>query len=426
MAKTTRTNKQPSHKRSKSELIAVGVDWVEDNLRWPSAHTSPVASSTATRVFGSWNTYKEAVRRAFLKKHGEVPDWDRPIGKTTPLREALLTEIADVVDDTIASINALPPYAPKRAAKKSTKKPRGRPNEMHLIISDVHVGERNEPELMANLMGDRGYSFSVFEEASETLSERVQYFHECYSSVFPINKLVINFIGDIVTGESIFIGQQLQIDKIVSDQIFEGAHRFAGIFTYWASMFDTVEVYCISGNHGRVGRKGELHYRTNFDYILYRVTAALCANVKNMRWVIGEGPSLVVEHGHGWNFLLHHGDSIPGAGVTKANYGSLEKKVNHFAAMANIPIHYSLCGHYHRSASIGLAGGGRLIVNGSFPGGSPFSVEVLSDAQVPSQKLLILDPKYGVHSETDIILGQRPQLVKDDLRVYTRNYRTSA
>ena len=132
---------------------------------------------------------------------------------------------------------------------------------------------------------------------------------------------------------------------------------------------------------------------------------------------------MIVEHGENWRFLLHHGDAIPGGGVSKGNLVSLERRVHSFSQMADCSIHYSLSGHFHRSSSISLAGGGRIIGNGSFPGGSPFSVAVLGDCQIPSQKLLLFSPKRGVHSETDIILGERVTLKADSNRVLTNNYR---
>jgi|TARA_Y100000310_G_scaffold279536_1_gene298717 hypothetical protein len=327
----------------------------------------------------------------------------------------VLRETSEMFEGAVKRVKSLKPYAPAKLSKANQQEL----SEVHVLLSDVHVGEYNDPNLTSGLTS---YDFDTFLQAADTLEERLLFFKKLYGRAWRIDKLVVNFLGDLVTNENLFLGQALQVDRIITDQVFEAAHRFGCMLRNWASRFREIEVYAMPGNHGRIGKKGELHWRSNLDYMAYRVMSALVKEVKNIRWVIAEGPFIIVQHGD-FNFLIHHGDSIGGGGVTRGNLVNLERKVHHFSQMADVPIHYSLTGHFHRSASIALAGGGRIIANGSFPGGSSFSVEKIGDCQVPAQKLLLFHPTMGVHSETDLILGERLTLSPDSNRMLTPNYR---
>ena len=51
-----------------------------------------------------------------------------------------------------------------------------------------------------------------------------------------------------------------------------------------------------------------------------------------------------------------------------------------------------------------------------------FSVETVGDGQVPCQKLFLFHPDKGIHSETDLILGDRVTLTPDDAGILSRNW----
>lgn len=400
---------------TRESLLVEGIAWVKRNERWPRAQDSSVSERAAVKLFGSWRSYKEELRAAYLAKHG-VPWWDEKRPRLGNYRDQMLHETVEMVESAIKRLPALKPYKPLKTAPT-----RGKDSaELHLLVSDVHVGEYNDPNLMVGM--SEGYDFQKFLDAADRLEERVLFFRNLYGRAWQMKKLVVNLLGDMVTGEQIFLGQALQIDRILTDQVFEAAHRFACMIRNWARHFEEVEVYCMPGNHGRLGKKSELHWRSNMDYVSYRVIGILLRDLEATSVIIAEGPFMIVEHGD-WRFLLHHGDSIPGAGVAKGNLVSLERKVQQFAQMADMPIHFSLSGHQHRSASIAATAGGRIIANGSWPGGSPFSVHVIGDVQLPSQKLFLFHGQNGVIAETDIILGQKVALRADERRMVTPSYR---
>ena len=403
----------------KKGLIDAGVEVAVTNGRWPLAHSdaNSIPESTVRRHFGSWGQYKIKVRDEYYRQHG-TPEWDVVTRKVPAQREHLLSSLGDAVENSLLQLNALTPLKPRIAKSAKDKKDA----DQHVIISDVHVGEYNDSSLASGLTN--GYSIADFYKSADLLEEKVLFERRLHVPQFNVNKLVVNMLGDIVTGETIFQGQQLQIDRPLLEQIFESAHRFASMLRNWSAAYKNLEVYCIAGNHGRLGKKGEAHYRSNMDYVVYRVIGILLRDCPNIRMFISEGPSLIVDHGGGWRFLLHHGDSIPGSGVSKGNYVSLERKQMSVAAIAGMPIHVSLCGHYHRSGNLSAKGDMRMMVNGSFPGGSQYSVEMLNEAQRPSQLSFMLDYGDGVFGVTDMYLAPRLKMGADEDGIYTPHRKT--
>lgn len=399
--------------RSDAELVQWGVELARKERRWPLV-VDAGSDATYRRRFGSWSKFKRRVQEAYCEKHG-TPEWDYVYEPVRNRNQILRAEVVEMVEQAIERLGALKPYTPRLPKRDAEKDPA----EIHAIISDVHVGEYNDPRLTGGLAG---YSFDGFLEAADRHEERLMFFTELYRKAWTIDKLVVNFLGDIVTGEAIFQGQALQIDRILTDQIFEAAHRFACMFRNWAARFRKVEIFAVAGNHGRIGKPGELHWRSNADYIAYKVVKVLLRDVKNIRTFIADGPTLIVEHGP-TNWLVHHGDSIRGAGATNGSVIGHERKMRAWADMGSVPIHYSVSGHFHRGTAVQTAGGGTIYSNGSYPGGNEYSVERLNACHVPSQKMLLFDPKHGrTHSETDLYLGERRQLVPDENRILTRNY----
>jgi len=402
-------------KAQKTEMVEKGVAAVVEQQRWLLSTSSPVPETTVRRVFGSSFAYQELVRQSYIDQFG-VPAWEVPTAKKPSKRIDLITELTTITERAIENAQSLTALPSKRITPASNTES---PSELSIVISDVHVGEETEENLVAGL-GE--YNTSSFHRSADILEERLLFFNKMYGRSFPIDTLVIYFLGDIITGESIFAGQPYEIDHGVVEQIFIAEERFVKMFQNWAAHFKNVVIYAVPGNHGRVGRKNDgLHPLTNFEFMLYRMMARRTEDIKNIEWKIATGPSLIVERGE-FNFLLHHGDSIPGNGPGKGNFGSLEKKLRNMSAMANVPIHFSVCGHYHRSSSLSMSGGGKVIVNGSFPGVSPFGVEVCQAANVPSQQLFLFNDKHGIFCQTDVLLEDRVTLEPDKDGILSKNW----
>jgi len=391
------------------------IAFSEELERWPVVvdlgGDSMPSERQCRKVYGSWTEAKTIARDEYIKRNG-FPVWavDGPQKKLTPtIRNR--NAVAEMVESTIHKVSAFPrnkSLTPKRDKKKDLA-------EFHCVISDVHVGEMTEKRLASGF--SHGYDTPTFRKAADTHEEKLMRFTDIYRSGFNIDKLVVNFLGDIVTGELIFQGQGLQIDSIITEQVFEAANRFSSMFANWADNFKEVEIYCMHGNHGRIGRKDEAHQLSNLDRIAYYFVRERLRDYKNITMHIADSPNMIVQHGDR-NFLLQHGDHVKG--ISGTNYMSAKRKMQAVAAMADIPIHYSVMGHVHTAGGISVPQGGKIFVNGSYPGGTGYSVDVCSDTQIPSQKGWLFSPSRGyVHSEVDFVLGDRVVLEQDENRIYT-------
>lgn len=394
--------------KSNQELLDLGFAFVNEERCWP--RVTDIPSSTAVRrAFGSFSNYKHELIKAYTEKYG-TPEWDvtgpaPKRTKTTLAREA----VADTLQDSISRIGAFPPTKPpkKRTGKLDVA-------EMHLAISDVHVGSFVDASLASNL--SKGYNIDVFRNCADTMEERVIFFKELYDSGFKCEKLVVGLLGDVVDGEAIFLGQALQVDRIITEQVVEAAHRFASMFYNWSKIFREVEVFCVPGNHGRIGKKNELHWRSNLDYMAYLFIQQKLEAQKNVNVFISRSPNMIVRHGI-TNFLYHHGDFVKGGA---GSYVAYERKVQSISAMGDIPIHFSVSGHYHHSSSNSGPNARQYFTNGSWPGTNEFSVNVINTGDTPAQKMWLFAPERGlVHSQTDIYLGERVSLEEDENGIFT-------
>ncbi len=293
-----------------------------------------------------------------------------------------------------------------------------KPQVIMLDISDIHGGEIVRPEDVAGLAH---YNFDICKEQMDTLTEGV--LSICDSQQLggiPLPKLVINFLGDCVTNEDIYIGQGRDIDRILVDQIVQLASELSRRVLYpLCQYFPEVVANAVWGNHGRLGRKGQYHQRTNADYLLYHFMRQTMSHVENFRmrislsnfmgYVLPEDP----ERPH----LLAHGDAV--RSYMMIPWYGLSRWEARMVALTQVPWGFTHLGHHHQAASIDGPHGER-IMNGSWPGGSDFSINQLQVGNQPKQTLLGLHPEHGRTFQYSIYLQKaRPKLTVGEDGLYT-------
>jgi len=292
---------------------------------------------------------------------------------------------------------------PKHHTYKTTNQ------EMHVLRSDEQIG------MLVDKKGTQGiseYNFKTYIKYLNTWLEKVLHFKEIDSKSLGLNKLVIARLGDHVEGESIYPGQPFHIDQPVVDQIFEGVKYEVEVLLQLAKVFNKIDIFCVCGNHGRIGKKGQHHERTNWDYIFNRVLKEMLIGQKNINIYISSGPAMVIKNGN-FNFLYKHGDGVP-RWMGIPFYG-LDRDYKKMQILYNMIIHYQMVGHFHQPANIT----DQILINGSFPGGNEFSINKLGIATRPSQKLFYFDKKYGINRESNIYLNKQWELNPDEFGIYT-------
>jgi len=247
------------------------------------------------------------------------------------------------------------------------------------------------------VQGLNRYDESVYKERSDRWLNRVVRFREQDKNSLGLNTLVIYYLGDIVTGESIYRGQPFSITLNLVDQVFYALQVEGEKIHTLAEIFPEVYIYCVLGNHGGLN-KALHHKKTNFDYIFYRVLAMLFQNTKNVHVYVSESPSMLLERGN-FRILLNHGDNARGwMGIP---YYGVDRTFRRYANLYNMIIHYEMIAHHHTPAKLG----DHVFMNGSYLGGSDLSINRMTLASLPSQKIFYFHPRYGVNRESDLILA---------------------
>ena len=292
---------------------------------------------------------------------------------------------------------------------KSPKREKAKENlEFHALVSDLHVGEFIDEKWVQGL---NRYDEEVYKKRSDRWLNRVITFREQDKNSLGLNTLVIYYLGDIVTGESIYRGQPFSITLNLVDQLFLALQIESNKLRTLAEVFPEVYVYCVLGNHGGLNR-AQHHQKTNFDYIFYKVLMLMFSQIPNVKVFVSESPSMVIERGD-FRILLNHGDNARGwMGIP---YYGVDRAYRRTANLYNMIIHYEMVAHHHTPAKLG----DHIFMNGSYLGGSDLSINKMGLASLPSQKIFYFHKHYGANRESDLILESPTILKASEDGIYT-------
>ena len=174
------------------------------------------------------------------------------------------------------------------------------------LLSDLQTGKLT-PDYNSGVAADR-----VMRYAQKIVSlADIQRLHH------PVRHCVVPMLGDMVEGVDIFPGQQWLIDSTLYDQLFNTTPALLADFVrYLLAHFETVTVYAVDGNHGRIGRRGQFGPMDNSDRMLYRILAMLLRDEPRFKLTMTDPQGernwyQVMELGN-YSALLIHGDQIRG------------------------------------------------------------------------------------------------------------------
>jgi len=334
---------------------------------------------TVLRRFGTWEHALLMAKEA--KKDGKEDT--NALVNTVKFQQDRIDKLeswgqlfVDVVKSSVERFNTI-----KVTAPKPIKIGKSHYEHANLLLSDAQVGTKFE---LADTMGKNAYDFDMFIKNCGLLKDAVQKIMQIHSASYPVPRLNIWAAGDDVEGELIFPGQQFFIDKPLIDQVFEGAKEIAEIIIYWSQIIQEIHVYQVPGNHGRPGKRGENHPRTNWDTVFWMIVQLMVekCGCKNVHFHLSKSSTLVAQvFGH--NFLLSHGSETRGwMGIPF--YGR-NRDVLKLVNALEIPIKLALCGHHHNYASWDVAPRCEIVMNGSWIGGSPYSTTELKTINSPKQ-----------------------------------------
>ena len=238
---------------------------------------------------------------------------------------------------------------------------------------------------------------------SDTCSERVMRYARKIVGVHTdrgsrARHLVVPMLGDMIEGVDIFPGQQWLIDSTLYAQLFNTTPTVLADFCrYLLAHFETVTVYAVDGNHGRIGRRGQFGPMDNADRMLYRILALLMRDEPRFQLHMtdpeGERNWYQVMQLGNYSAMLIHGDQI--RGHSGFPWYGLGKKVNGWGS-GGIPEQFRdvFMGHYHQLGRIPL-NHRSVWCNGSTESSNTYAAESLAAQSEPMQWLLFVDPEAG-------------------------------
>jgi len=295
---------------------------------------------------------------------------------------------ADIIADKMyKAARNLPPVPPPVYSKK-TKSDRT-PEDIGLVLSDLHIGHEHTVEETGGLSE---YNFEIFLQRLENLKLAITDIHELHSKLYPIKKLHIFSLGDIVEGANTAgAWSHVWINSPIYDQVMAGQRAISDFIYHMLTIFEQVEFYAIYGNHGRIAPNGAEKKYNNFDLFCYDFIQKEFKNEPRINfhttkswWMLKE----IQNH----NFLMVHGDDVKAKNPPVTSLLELERKMG--CLIGKIP-NYTLCGHFHNCSEF-TTHGGKAIMNGSFVGSDVYSLSNNMPGNQPEQKLFGIHPKRGI------------------------------
>lgn len=291
-------------------------------------------------------------------------------------------------DDIIAAVyqaarDAALAMGPGHPIKPGPKDKRRNKPEVALIhATDWQYGKRTSD-----------YSMAICEQRIERLVEKSMHLTELQRSHHPVRRCTLLLGGDMVEGLTVFPGQAWEVEAHLFEQLFGVARLEERMVRTLAAYFEQVDVICEYGNHGRIGRRGDVPGSDNIDAMSYRIAMDRCVDLKNVRWQMSSAFYQIAHIGN-YHPLLFHGDEIKSFGGNTPAFGIL-RKVNQWATGVIEPFTDAYFGHFHTPMTVTLANGWRAFGTGSPESENGYAKEFVAAKGRPSQRLHFVDPERG-------------------------------
>jgi len=270
-----------------------------------------------------------------------------------------------------------PPPSPKRGGKE----------EMALIhLTDWQLGKKSKTFDVATCHKRIGQAMQTAVQLTD-----IQRAHH------PVRECHIMLGGDMIEGLTVFPGQAYEVEAHLFEQQVSAAALIETSVQYALANFQTVHVWEEIGNHGRIGRKGELPHGDNHDRMAYHLARARLVDVYPEKrlvwhpWAGGLGTPVDVGN---YKALLMHGDEIKSFGGNVPAYGIL-KKITAFASGVLDPFQDAYMGHFHTPMMLTMPNANRIWVTGSPESDNEFAKEFMAAVGRPSQRLNFVEPDKG-------------------------------
>lgn len=298
---------------------------------------------------------------------------------------------------TIQHLPRIPAYKPPKGQKGATIE------TVFQELSDFHGGES------VTLERTRGFN----EFSTSILAQRLKKVVDSHISIkqrmergggWKFKKLVIGLNGDLVSGTIHEIERHSDAKNVVM-AVYAVAMILAQAIRDLAAQYPSVEIYCTSGNHGRLPDARRVQQKDptrSWDTMIALLAKEHLREFEYIQFHIPDSYSVAYDI-EGWTFLQTHGhdvkswNSIPWYGINR-----LTGNINALEASRRQTIHYWVFAHFHSKSSLEHASG-ESFINGSMIGGTEFSINALGKSDKPCQWMLMVHKEHGVTSRWPLI-----------------------
>lgn len=292
--------------------------------------------------------------------------------------EDLIEAVYQAAKDA-ALVQGQPPPVPKPRPDRRSK----RAEAALLLCSDWHFGKRTA-----------SFDTDVAAARVRLLGEKARQILEIERADHPVRECHVLLGGDLADNTAIFPGHSYEVDSTMFTQVFAVALALEELLRLLLSAFERVIVWEQTGNHGRIGRKGDYPRSDNLDRLIYRITHDRFGGIDRLVWNPSASWYSIVQI-ESYRALLVHGDQIKSFGGNTPAFGIL-RKCNAWASGVLPEFTDVFMGHFHQPLVLPLANGeGRVFVNPSIESDSAYAKEFVAATGTPSQRLLFVDPLKG-------------------------------
>lgn len=268
--------------------------------------------------------------------------------------------------------------------------------DLGLVWSDMHTGMINKHPLT----GEITYNEKIQEEELQSLLRGVFRFYQLYKPSYNLETFYIFDLGDEVTNNRIFEGQQAEITCGIGKQIIKTLNYQSDFIRRVLEIFPRVVMIRLPGNHGRTTSKPIAEEATDsFEYLLGKHLQERFRDNKRVEIIVPESYRYTVEiRKH--KYLLFHGNTIRGATLNSIERAAKELSTLAYKEFYNLMI----IGHFHTALKLKITPETTLLVNGCFIDNDDYSYNKLRKFSSCSQYLFNISKKSPMHNLQEIDL----------------------
>ena len=319
--------------------------------------------------------FKEEQRVADLQK--ACVDLQRKLAKAKQRTDDLVDAVERAAYEAALVIGKSEPVLPPK------RKQAGNSEVALLHLTDWQLGKHSE-----------SYDSDVCVERVERVIRKTIRLAEIQRAAHPVNECVVLLGGDMVENVTTFPGQAWEVDSTMFAQLFRASGLIESSILSLLGAFDSVRVYEVAGNHGRIGGKRDgVPRKDNLDRILYRIARDRLVEQDRLVWHEPQGWYEIAEIGE-YRALLVHGDQIKSFGGNTPAFG-ISRKAIAWSSGVTEPFNDLYLGHFHQVMQLTMANGGRVFMTPSTESGSEYAREFVGAKGKPGQRLHFVDPIAG-------------------------------